>query len=74
MGLAEVRGARIGAAGAGAWCMALTGLPLAGYTATVTGRVVPCAPHTWPELNAVTLIAYVCNFGAGPTCQGARVE
>jgi len=42
-----------------------------GQKGGVTGVVLLAeshlAVHTWPELNAVTLDVYVCNFGADNT-------
>jgi S-adenosylmethionine decarboxylase len=53
---------------------------------TVPGATVPCgitgvvllaeshlAVHTWPEIAAVTLDVYVCNFGADNTARAHRV-
>jgi S-adenosylmethionine decarboxylase len=38
--------------------------PGAGVTGVVLLAESHLAVHTWPELGAVTLDAYVCNFGA----------
>jgi S-adenosylmethionine decarboxylase len=35
----------------------------AGFTATVLLAESRLCVHTWPELSAVTLDVYVCNFG-----------
>ena len=41
-----------------------TGHGPGGVTATVLLAESHLAVHTWPELGAVTLDVYVCNFGA----------
>jgi S-adenosylmethionine decarboxylase len=38
-----------------------------GVTGVVLLAESHLAVHTWPELNAVTLDVYVCNFGADNT-------
>ena len=38
-----------------------------GVTGVVLLAESHLAVHTWPELNAVTLDVYVCNFGANNT-------
>jgi S-adenosylmethionine decarboxylase len=43
---------------------AATGAEPSGFTATVLLAESHLCLHTWPELRAVTLDVYVCNFGA----------
>lgn len=43
---------------------AAPGLPPGGITGVVLLAESHLAVHTWPELDAVTLDVYVCNFGA----------
>lgn len=42
---------------------------LSGYTATLLLAESHLCLHTWPELQAVTLDVYVCNFGADHTAK-----
>ncbi|HEY4066441.1 MAG TPA: adenosylmethionine decarboxylase [Burkholderiaceae bacterium] len=43
--------------------------PGGGVTGVVLLAESHLAVHTWPELGAVTLDAYVCNFGADNTAR-----
>lgn len=44
--------------------LAATAAPATGVTGVVLLAESHLAVHTWPELGAVTLDVYVCNFGA----------
>ena len=46
-----------------------TGDSVSGFTATVLLAESHLCLHTWPELQAVTLDVYVCNFGADHSLQ-----
>lgn len=47
-----------------------TGLGPSGVTAAVLLAESHLCVHTWPELSAVTLDVYVCNFGADHSGKG----
>jgi S-adenosylmethionine decarboxylase proenzyme len=49
-----------------------TGLP-AGVTGTVVLAESHLAVHTWPEISAVTLDVYVCNFSGDNSQQAAAL-
>ena len=44
-----------------------------GITGVVLLAESHLAVHTWPELGAVTLDVYVCNFGADNTARAERL-
>lgn len=44
-----------------------------GVTGVVLLAESHLAVHTWPELGAVTLDAYVCNFGADNSARAERL-
>lgn len=50
-----------------------TGPGPAGVTATVLLAESHVCVHTWPELRAVTLDVYVCNFGADHGAQAQQL-
>lgn len=50
-----------------------TGLGPSGVTATVLLAESHLCVHTWPELNAVTLDVYVCNFGGDHSDKAMRL-
>jgi S-adenosylmethionine decarboxylase len=51
---------------------AVDGQP-SGVTATVLLAESHLCIHTWPELQAVTLDVYVCNFGGGHSAKAHRL-
>ena len=44
-----------------------------GVTATILLAESHLCVHTWPELRAVTLDVYVCNFGADHSAKAQRL-
>jgi S-adenosylmethionine decarboxylase len=50
-----------------------SGQPSAGVTGVVLLAESHLAVHTWPELGAVTIDVYVCNFGADNSARARRL-